>query len=205
MAYTDAHETVLQAGSARARIAGVYAEALLAAVLKEGASPDAVGDELGSFVSGVLGGNPTVAEYLASPAVGRNAKTVALDAALSGRASELLRGLLAVLARYGRLDLVPGVAAAYRRLLDDRAGRVRVRVTSAAELSDEQRRSLSGKLAEMLKKEPVLDVRVDPALLGGMIVQVGDRVIDTSVRSRLQTIRTLLLDKGSSYVLEAQR
>ncbi|HVL10931.1 MAG TPA: ATP synthase F1 subunit delta, partial [Gemmata sp.] len=88
--------------------------------------------------------------------------------------------------------------------LDDRAGRVRVRVTSAAELSDEQRRSLSGKLAEMLKKEPVLDVRVDPELLGGMIVQVGDRVIDTTVRTRLHTLRNLMLDKGSSYVVEKQ-
>jgi F-type H+-transporting ATPase subunit delta len=83
---------------------------------------------------------------------------------------------------------------------------VRVKVTSAAELTDEQRSSLAASLAKMLKKRPVLDIRVDPDLLGGMIVQVGDRVIDTSVRSRLQTIRTLLLDKGSSYVLEqAQR
>ena len=81
---------------------------------------------------------------------------------------------------------------------------MRVRVTAASELSDEQRQALAGKLAESLKKQPVLDVRVDPALLGGMIVQVGDRVIDTSVRSRLQTIRTLLLDKGSSYVIEKQ-
>ena len=56
----------------------------------------------------------------------------------------------------------------------------------------------------MLKQQPVLDVRVDPDLLGGMVVQVGDRVIDTSVRTRLQTLRTLLLDKGSSYVVENQ-
>jgi F-type H+-transporting ATPase subunit delta len=43
---------------------------------------------------------------------------------------------------------------------------------------------------------------VDPTLLGGMIVQVGDRVIDSSVRTRLHNLRTLLLDKGSSYVLQ---
>ena len=50
-----------------------------------------------------------------------------------------------------------------------------------------------------------LDVRVAPELLGGMIIQVGDRVIDTTVRTRLETIRTLLLDKATSYVLESQR
>jgi F-type H+-transporting ATPase subunit delta len=195
------HDTVLEAGSARARIAGVYAEAFLAAVLKQGASPEVVGDELDGFVSGVLNANPSVAAFLASPAVGKKAKTAALDAALPGHASELLRGLLAVLAKNGRLDLVPGIAESYRQLLDVRAGRVRVKVTSATELTDAQRHALLANLADMLKKQPVLDIRVDPDLLGGMIVQVGDRVIDTSVRTRLDNIRNLLLDKGSSYVL----
>jgi F-type H+-transporting ATPase subunit delta len=204
MASPNTHDTVLEAGSVRARIAGVYAEALLAAALKQGdvGTADAAGAELNEFVSGVLDANPTVAAFLSSPAVGKKAKTAALDAALPGHASELLRGLLAVLAKNGRLDLVPGVAAAYHQLLDDRAGRVRVKVTVAAELSDAQRRAITGHLAALLKQQPVLNVRVDPELIGGMIVQVGDRVIDTSVRTRLQTIRTLLLDKASSYVLQ---
>ena len=73
---------------------------------------------------------------------------------------------------------------------------------SATELSDAQRRDLTSNIAAMLKKQPVLDVRVDPERLGGMIVQVGDRVIDTTVRTRLETIRTLLLDKATSYVLQ---
>jgi F-type H+-transporting ATPase subunit delta len=204
MASPDKHDTVLEAGSVRARIAHVYAEALLAAALKQpdGGAADAVGDDLGEFVSGVLDANPTVAEFLSSPAVGKKAKATALEAALPGHASELLRGLFAVLAKNGRLDLVPGIAAAYRQLLEDRAGRVVVKVTSAAELSDAQRRAITSHLAAVLKQQPVLDVRVDPELLGGMIVQVGDRVIDTTVRTRLHTLRNLMLDKGSSYVLE---
>jgi F-type H+-transporting ATPase subunit delta len=89
-------------------------------------------------------------------------------------------------------------------LLDERAGRVRVKVSAATKLSDAQRDALAEALSTLLKQQPVLDVRVDPDLLGGMVVQVGDRVIDTSVRTRLQSIRTLLLDKGSSYVLQNQ-
>src|SRR5438105_13508107 len=98
-------ETILTADVRKARVARVYAEALLAVAAKQGAA-EAVGDELAAFVRDVLDANKDVEAFLASPAVGRKAKAAALDAALAGRASELLRGLLAVLARNGRLDLL---------------------------------------------------------------------------------------------------
>src|SRR5690242_7761144 len=111
----DPRENVLQAGSLQARIAKVYAEALLAAALKQGDADavESVGDELNDFVADVLRKNPTVANFLASPAVGRKAKTAAFQAALPGHASDLLRGLFGVLTRNMRLDLIPGIAEAY--------------------------------------------------------------------------------------------
>jgi F-type H+-transporting ATPase subunit delta len=196
-------DTVLEAGSTRSRLARVYAEALLAAAEKQKAV-EATGEDLNAFVSEVLDKDKAAEAFLSSPAVGKKAKNAVLAAALPGRASDLVRGLLGVLAKNNRLDLVRGVAAAYRQLLDERAGRVRVKVSAATRLSEAQREALAETLSSILKQQPVLDVRVDPDLLGGMVVQVGDRVIDTSVRTRLQTIRTLLLDKGSSYVLQNQ-
>jgi F-type H+-transporting ATPase subunit delta len=196
-------DTVLEAGSTRSRLARVYAEALLAAAEKQKAV-EATGEDLNAFVSEVLDKDKAAEAFLSSPAVGKKAKNAVLAAALPGRASDLVRGLLGVLAKNNRLDLVRGVAAAYRQLLDERAGRVRVKVSAATKLSEAQREALAETLSSILKQQPVLDVRVDPDLLGGMVVQVGDRVIDTSVRTRLQTIRTLLLDKGSSYVLQNQ-
>jgi F-type H+-transporting ATPase subunit delta len=196
-------DTVPEAGSTRSRLARVYAEALLAAAEKQKAV-ESTGEELTAFVSEVLDKDRAAEAFLSSPAVGKKAKNAVLAAALPGRASDLVRGLLGVLAKNNRLDLIRGVAAAYRQLLDERAGRVRVKVSAAAKLSDAQRDALAETLSNILKQQPVLDVRVDPDLLGGMVVQVGDRVIDTSVRTRLQTIRTLLLDKGSSYVLQNQ-
>jgi F-type H+-transporting ATPase subunit delta len=195
------HDTVLEAGSVQARIARVYAEALLAAALKQpnADAPEALGRELDEFVTGVLDANPQVGSYLASPAIGRKTKTAALAAALPGHASELIRGLLGVLTHNGRLGLFRGIAEAYGEILDQRAGRVPVKVTAASELSDAQKTALTRTLAGMLKGEPMLSVRVDPDLIGGMVIQVGDRVIDTSVRTRLQNLRTLLLDKGGSY------
>lgn len=188
------HETVLDAGTTQSRLARVYAEALLASAVKQSPEAgDAVGAELDAFVK-ALGKNPGAAAFLVSPAVGKKAKAAALAPAMAEHASPLLRGLVGVLAVNNRLGLLRSIAAAVRQLLDDRAGRVRVKVTAAVALSDAQKSELKTNLKDVLgNQEPVLDVRVDPDLLGGLVVQVGDSVIDTSVRSRLQSIRSLLL------------
>jgi F-type H+-transporting ATPase subunit delta len=188
------HETVFDAGTMQSRLARVYAESLLAAALKD--SPqraEQIGAELADFVRGITA-NAGVASFLISPAVGKKAKTAALESAMKG-ASDLLRGLIGVLTHNNRLDLLRNVAAAYQKLLDERAGRVPVKVTAAVPLSDEEHAKLVANLKKMLHQEPVLNVRVDPDLLGGLVVQVGDSVIDTSVRSRLQSLRAILLEQ----------
>ncbi len=202
MATLSTHETVLQAGSIRARIAKVYSEALLAAALQSGdaGNVDRVGDELSGFVRDVWKANPEVAQALTSPAIGKKAKNAALQSALANHSSELFRGLIAALSHNGRLGLLPGIDATYRQILDARAGRVQVHVTTAVEPTEAQRSALTATLSQMLARQPVLNIKVDPELLGGMVMQIGDRVIDTSVRTRLETLSTQLLDKGSSYV-----
>jgi F-type H+-transporting ATPase subunit delta len=188
------HETVLGAGERQSRLARVYAEALLAAALKtkEADGAEDVGAELLSFVRAV-DTRPEVAAFLESPAVGKKVKGAALTHALGG-ASALLRGLIGVLVQNNRLHLLRAVTAAYLQLLDARAGRVPVKVTAAVALSDEQKAALVASLRPLLNnQEPILNVRVDPDLLGGLVVQVGDSVIDTSVRSRIQALRSLML------------
>ncbi|MBM3980049.1 MAG: ATP synthase F1 subunit delta [Planctomycetes bacterium] len=193
------HETVLDAAAARSRLARVYAAALLVAADKSGPkAAEEVGAELTAFARAAAG-NPGVAAFLASPAVGKKKKAAALAPVLQRHGSELLRGLVGTLASNSRLDLLRGVAAAFAQLLDDRSGRVRVKVTAAVPLTGAQTDALLANLrASLGNQEPVLDVRVDPDLLGGLVVQVGDAVVDTSVRSRLQSLRTLLLEKGTS-------
>lgn len=189
------HETVLDAGTARARLARVYAEALLHAALKESPqAADAVGEEMLQLRVSLLD-HPEVAEFLASPALGKKGKLALLEPILKGRASHLLEGLFHTLWQNNRLDLFRNVVGTYLQLLDQRAGRVPVKVTVAVPLNDEQQKKLADTLKDLLPKdhEPMLRVTVDPDLLGGMIVQVGDTVVDTSVRSRLQSLRTHLL------------
>ena len=76
----------------------------------------------------------------------------------------------------------------------------RVLVRSAVALTDDQQAEIRKTLSESLHKEPVLELRTDPELLGGLVVQVGDKVYDTSVRSRLEALRNQLMSRGSNVV-----
>jgi F-type H+-transporting ATPase subunit delta len=190
------HPTVLEATGARARLARIYAEALLAAASRDGQA-ETVGDELAVLVRDVLGGHPKIGEFFASRALSRKAKTPILQAAFASGTSDLVRHFVGVLNQNGRLDLLRAVSAAYQSLRDETAGRVRVRVTSAVPLSDAQTGELKQTLADRLKAEPILDTRTDPDLLGGLVVRVGDRVYDTSVRTRLHNLRNHLMASGT--------
>jgi F-type H+-transporting ATPase subunit delta len=187
------HESVLEATGASARLARVYAEALMAAA---GPQADAVGDDIDALVEDVLAERPNAERFLASGAVNRKTKAAVLQAAFAGT-SDVLRNFLGVLNQNNRLGLLRAIAAAYRKLRDEAAGRVRVTVTSAVALSDDQLTKLKTTLAGRLDAEPVLDARTDPDLLGGLVVQVGDRVYDSSVRTRLDSLRTHLMASGS--------
>lgn len=189
------HENVLDSGIRQSRLARVYAEAVLQAALNESErTPVAVGEEMLNLRLNLIE-HPEVAEFLASPALGKKEKLAYLEPAISGESSHVLRGLIHTLWNNNRLDLFRSVVAAYLQILNERAGRVPVKVTAAVPLTDEQTVQLTANLRELLKQEPVLNMRVDPDLLGGMVVQVGDTVIDTSVRTRLQSLRTLLLEQ----------
>ena len=189
------YETVLEATGARARLARVYAEALLTLAQAEHAADD-VGAELQTVATEVIGKNPTVAAFFDSPAVTARTKLPVLGAAFDG-ASDLFKKFLHILTQNNRLGLLRDISAAYQAIRDRQAGRVRVLVRSATPLDDAQTGELKTTLASKLNKEPVLNVRVEPELLGGLIVQVGDRVYDTSVRTRLDTLRTTLLASSS--------
>src|SRR5262249_12089145 len=96
-----------------------------------------------------------------------------------------------------RLDLLRGIYGAVKELHDERIGRMRVVVTSAVPLPDDQRERLLHELREKYKKEPVLAARVDPSLLGGLVVRVGDWLFGSSGRTRLENIQKRLIERGS--------
>ncbi|MGH7336734.1 MAG: ATP synthase F1 subunit delta [Myxococcota bacterium] len=188
--------------SQQAAVARVWADALveLAAAAK---SEDELLDELTSLVE-LLDGNADLDRMLSSPLVDDEAKRALLEKALRGRASDLLVDALQVLRRKGRLGLVRAVATAYREEWMRRRNRVEVKVTSAIALSDDVRQEIRLAAAERTNQHPVLVERVDPALLGGLVVEIGDDKFDSSVARSLARLEEALLARASSELLSGK-
>ena len=184
-------------------VAHVYARALLNAAQKEGKTEEIV-EDLDALVREVLPRDPYLEAFLTSRAVGRERKAQALRAAFHGRASDLFLNFLLVLNEHDRLEALRAIAAAVRELYEQQAGLVHVQVRSAVPLADDQRDRLRQELKARFGREPVLETRVDPDLLGGLTVQVGDVLYDASIRSRLERIRNHLIE-SSSHAIQSQR
>ncbi|HXG13271.1 MAG TPA: ATP synthase F1 subunit delta [Gemmataceae bacterium] len=195
------HRTVLDVSAQR--IARVYAEALIGAAGSDEQANEVV-EELGSLLHDVFPADPRFEAFLAAPAIGRRTKAEVLRKVFGGRASKLFLNFLLVLNDHERLDLLRGIYKAARDLLDERARRIRVQVRSAVPLADDQRERLAQELRQAFRLEPVLETRVDPELIGGMVVRVGDWLYDASVRTRLETLRKQLIER-SSYEIQSRR
>jgi F-type H+-transporting ATPase subunit delta len=123
-------------------------------------------------------------------AVGRNARrrVAMVRRIFDNRLDEPLVDLLCVLAENHRLTILPALAEQFHRLLDERAHRVEITVRSAVELSPEQHKRLEQLLADALGVEPALEVIVQPDLVAGLTVQVGDTVYDASLAGELSRL-----------------
>lgn len=185
------------------RIARVYAEALLNAAQKQGKA-DEVLEELTALIRDVFAGKPQLEAFLASSAMGRDRKRSAIQAAFAGRADEVLVNFLLVLNAHDRMQLIRPILTAARALSDERARRVHVEIRSAVPLHDDQRERLRQQLQASLHKEPIMEIRIDPDLIGGLVVRVGDWIYDGSVRTQFGKIRNQLIER-SSYEIQSRR
>jgi F-type H+-transporting ATPase subunit delta len=182
------------------RIGRVYAEALLTAAQQDNQAQE-IQDELEALVGQVLqadGGR--VERFLASSVVGREQKSALIRSAFSGRCSDLLTRFLLVLNDHDRLDILRPITAAYKRLLEERTGKVRVYLASAVPLADDQLERIRNGVRERFQREPVLMPRVDPDLIGGLMLLVGNQLYDASVRTRLETMRKELIERSSHEI-----
>jgi F-type H+-transporting ATPase subunit delta len=194
-------DLLLQSDSSRiaGRLARTYAESLLAVAEERGVA-DTIVEELQSLGRDVARNIAGFEAFLDSPAVNKRRKDEFITKALEGRATPLLVDFLRLLNRKDRLGSLRLIAIAYRTLLDQRANRLRILVETAVPLTDEQKATLTQTLAETTGKTPVLVIREKPELIGGVVVHIGDRVFDTSVRTKLRTIRNQLLVRGTHEI-----
>ncbi|MGI9169252.1 MAG: F0F1 ATP synthase subunit delta [Caulobacteraceae bacterium] len=130
---------------------------------------------------------------LVSPALSAEDKAAGL-AAIAARADfcETTRKFLGLLAANRRVSAAREIIEAFHRLAEDRRGVVSAQVVTAIPLSEAQTRGLAAALRAALGKDPQIETRVDPAILGGVRVRVGSRIYDASLKSKLDSLKFAL-------------
>jgi len=174
-----------------ATIARNYAQALFAAAEAKG-EVERFGD-LMDAVAGAVQADPRIAIVLDSPRVAKTVKAELLARALGDTApAEFVRFLQAVVRR-GRQGLLGEISQAYQELVDRRLNRVHAGVVLARETDEPLQQQVTERLTKALRKEVRAHFRTDPGILGGVVVRVGDRVYDGSVRRRLAVLKRRML------------
>lgn len=168
-------------------IARSYAEALFELGEKHGRH-DAFAAGL-QTVDALLETDRRVALFLQTPKIDASVKKDTLRDALGGRIDPLLMNFVQVVIDKRRQRLLQGIARAYRGLLDEKLGRMNVDVTLAHEPDAAALRDIADQLSRVLDAKVIPHVRVDDSILGGIVVRYQDRVIDGSLRRRLNALR----------------
>jgi F-type H+-transporting ATPase subunit delta len=174
-------------------VARRYAQALLDLVEKD---PGKVADRLLEF-NRIIRETPLLKEVLISPAFRMEERRKVFDRVLKKLAwGAPLDRFLWYLVEHRRMDHIGGIAEAFQGMVDQRAGKVRVEVTSAKRLDQATGTRLSSTLSKALGKTVIMKPRVDESLIAGLSVKVGDLVVDGSLKTQLNSLREILTRKS---------
>jgi F-type H+-transporting ATPase subunit delta len=167
----------------------VYANALFEAALEQDRL-EPVRQQLAEVVTAEAE-VPELRELLRNPQLDPRARAAALEDVLSG-GEELLRNFLLVLADKGRTGQLEEIAREFERLIAEHEGVVHAELTTAVELSDDEAQKLLSQIEQASGRKVEARRRVDPDLIGGIVLQVGSHRLDASVRGRLERLRRQL-------------
>ncbi len=172
-------------------IARNYAETLL--VLATRAEDLRGWGKMLSDVASAMRENPTLRLFLESPRISAAEKNAVIAKAFQDQMPRLMLRFFQTLVTHRRQMLIPEISEEYLNLVDAAEGRIHARVTVARETDDAGRSAIAAQLSRVFGKEVVPHVSVDPAIMGGVVVHVGDTVLDGSVRRRLASLRRRML------------
>ena len=168
-----------------------YANALADIALAQGAAEPAA-KQLAAF-GAAYGESAELRTFLASPAVNIEAKHAVIEKLMARMgASKIIRNFLFVIADHRRTQLLPEIVNAFQQVIRQRAGIAEAEVTSAVEMTAAQKKEMAKTLARLTGKKVETKYSLDPALLGGAVVRIGDTIYDGSLRSRLSELRVRL-------------
>ena len=175
-------------------LAQVYARALFAVALEQDLL-DELREQLGQFAD-ALNEHRGLAVFFFSPYFSTAEKRQALDTLLDG-AHPLFLNFLALLIENHRMPVVFRIRHEYERLWDEHHKTLPVQITSAIPLDEQTTESLGRAIGERTGRTVTLAARVDPDILGGIVVRIGNSILDASIRNRLEQLRVQVAQGAS--------
>lgn len=186
------HETVMDV--TEEQIAHVYGQAFLG-VAEASGKTDALVDELRSLVAEVLDKVPAFLETLDSVFLSPEQKEQLLDKTLGGASTEVMN-LIKVMLNHGRLGILRSVMREVLKLNNKRIGRTEVQLSVAHPVDDGLLGEISAALKQSLGTDPELSIQIDPDLIAGFVVRVGDTVYDGSVKTQFEKARKAMVNRA---------
>lgn len=172
-------------------LAGRYAKALFE-LAEDQKQLDRVASDL-TQLKHMIAGSPDLVRLIRSPMIGREQQAAAMARiAETADLGPLTRNFVALVSRNRRLFVLDGMIDGYLALLAQARGEMRAEVTAARELSREQVDAVTEQLRRAVGSKVAVDIQVDPAILGGLVVKVGSRMVDSSLRSKLQRLQAAM-------------
>lgn len=175
------------------KLATVYAQAALDAA---GDKEDEVLEDLRGIVTEVLDPNPDMEQIFGSALVSIDEKLEMLDRLFGSRVADKTLSFLKVLTKHDRLGVLRQVVRVAGDLWEQRSNRVPVQLELAMELDSALQREIVSSLQKSLGIEPVVTTKINPDLIGGFVVRVGDKVYDASTRSSLERTRQAMITQA---------
>jgi F-type H+-transporting ATPase subunit delta len=172
-------------------VAKKYASALFHLASQTGAAARVRGD-LEAIVK-VLAESPGLEAFLVAPNIVPEQKTKLVERAFKGRVDEATLPFLFLMLKRDRIALLPDILSEFVKIDEEKSGIQRAKAVSAVPLSEEEKSRIVARLKRISGKEILLESRVDPEIIGGVIVYVNGDVIDGSIRNQLAELRTALL------------
>lgn len=198
MAKEEKHEIPTVFDTDKASLGDVYAKAFLGVGKSSGKTEEMLGQL--QAVSEAVGEIPKLSSALESPQISSEAKQKILQKAFGSKLDKDLMNFLKVIGKKGRFDCLSQISASANRLYDETSGKVQAEIVTAEQIEQSVAKDIADQLEKALGKKVTVKTTVDPKIIGGMVIRIGDTIHDASVVSQLNQVRTKAIKRASDAI-----